>query len=96
MQILEALLVAEAIQSLASDVSHFYPIDTFQAKIKENDSTKQIVKTKVTKKNKKSEIDKYPPMAPRRIASDCLETERVSSGKGTPVASNAAPPKSFS
>jgi len=39
---------------------------------------------------------KYPPTAPSRTASDSLAAESVSSGNGTPVASNAAPPISLS
>lgn len=34
----------------------------------------------------------YPPIAPRRTASDCFAVERVSSGKGTPTKSKADPP----
>lgn len=38
----------------------------------------------------------YPPIAPSRIASDCFATLSVSSGNGTPVSSNAAPPTGIS
>lgn len=40
--------------------------------------------------------ENHPPIAPRRTASDCFAAERVSSGKGTPVKSKAAPPMGIS
>ena len=37
-----------------------------------------------------------PPTEPKRIASDCSQVLRVSSGSGDPVRSMAAPPTGFS
>ena len=41
-------------------------------------------------------IQEYPPIAPRRTASAFCAAERVSSGNGTPVKSKAAPPMGIS